>query len=251
MMQIINNPQRLAKLLASLNVPGSNRPLSPVEVANEIDVMRADLDGDLKEVIRRLPVSPHIVKEFLYLGKLPPKIQDVVTWGESSSEDGSIGFSVAAKMSRLSNHNDILKLAGTILGMTRPITKEEVKGVLSLKKTKPDKPIEECIREVLNVTRQVTIHHFLFICNIKSTIATFLVNSGSKKNPQDQVLAALNSVFPTGTLKNIKVRNERVRLALDEEGWKFISTYTDRHSLARQDVVNHMLESAGFVNGIQ
>ena len=247
-MHIINNPQRLAKLLASLNVPGSIRPLSPVEVANEIGVMCDDLGGDLKEVINRLPVSTDIVKEFLCLNKLPPEIQGVVTWGESSKEDGSIGFSVAAKISRLNDHNDILKLAATVLDMTRPVTKEEVKGVLSLKKTNPDKPIDECIREVLNVTRKITIHHFLFICNIKSDIVTLLDNNQSGKNARDQVMIVLNDIFPTGTLKDVKVTNERVRLALNEEGWKFISTYTDRHSTTRQNVVNHMLESAGFTN---
>lgn len=248
-MLLLNNPQRLAKLLASLNVQGSNRPLSPVEVANEIRVLQEDLDGDLKETIKRLPVSAEIAKQFMELMNLPSKIQDVIVWGESSKKDGSIGFSVAAKMAKLNNHNDILKLAGTILDMSRPITKEELKGLLSLKKRNPSKSIDECISEILNVTREFTIHHFLFISRINPSFASILVDNKLGRNVHDEALAVLKNIFPTGTLKNVKVSNERIRLALDEDGWKFIAEYSRRHDVARQDVVNHMLEAAGFING--
>lgn len=251
MMHVLNNPQRLSRLLASLNVSGSNRPLSPVEVASEISAFRNDLGGDLKEVVNRLPVSADIVNEFLWLPKLPHKIQDVVVWGESSKKDGSIGFSVAAKMARFSNHEDILKIAGATLEMSRPVTKEEVKAILGLKKRVPSKPIDECMGEVLNATRRFTVNHFLFISRIKPSTAASLASNKSGQSLHDEVLIALKSSFPLGTLKNIKVSNERVRLALDEEGWNFIATYCKRHRLARQEVVNHMLESTGFANDRQ
>ena len=248
-MLLLNNPQRLAKLLASLNVQGSNRPLSPVEVANEIKALQEDLGGDFKETIKRLPVSAEIAKQFMQIMALPSKIQDVIVWGESSKKDGSIGFSVAAKMAKLSNHNDILKLAGTILDMPRPVTKEELKGLLSLKKRNPDKSIDECISEVLNVTREFTVQHFLFISKINSSIASALIPSESGRDAHGEALAILKGSFPQGTLKDVKVSNERVRLALDEAGWKFIAEYSGRHNLPRQDVVDHMLKSAGFANG--
>ncbi len=249
-MSIIDNPRRLARLLASLNVPGYDRPLSPVEVANEINVMRDDLGGDIKEAIKRLPISADVVKEFLQLIKLPPEIQDVVTWGESSKLDGSIGFSVAAKISRLKNNDDILKLAGTILDMSRPVTKEEVKGVLSLKRRIPNKPIDDCIEEVLNVTRRTTIHYFLFISRIEPSIAAAVAKSGPGGDNQDKVSSMLKDSFPPEALKNVKVVNDRIRLVLEKEGWEFIASYAERHHLLRQDVVTHMLESAGFTNDV-
>ena len=247
-MNVLNNPRRLAKLLASLNVSGTDRPLSPVEVASEINAIRDDLDGDLKEVVRRLPVSLDIVKEFLYLMKLPPEIQDVVSWGESRSGDGTIGFSTAAKVARLKDHDDILKLAGTILDMPRPVTKEEVKGVLSLKRRIPKKPISECIMEVLNVTRQTTIHHFMFISRIKPGVVGLLSKTDPSHGLQDKMLSILKGSFPTETLKNIKVSDDRIRLVLEKEGWEFIAVYAERHGLLRQDVVTHMIESGGFRN---
>ena len=246
MMYMLDNPRRFAKLLASLNVPGSNRPLSPIEVANEIYALREDLGGDLKETIRRLPISEDIVKEFAWLRKLPRKIQDVVVWGESSKKDGTIGFSAAAKMARLDNHDDVLKLAGAMLDMSRPVTKEEIKGVISLKKRMASKSIDECVREVLNVTRQFTVNHFLFISGIKSNIVATL--NEVEHGRHDNVGKALKGVFPPGTLKNTKVSNDHIRLALDEEGWEFISVYSKRHGLPRREVVNHMLESVGFAN---
>lgn len=247
-MRVLDNPQRLANLLASLNVPGSNRPLSPIEVASEIDALKKDLGGNTKEVVNRLPVSAHIVNEFLWLAKLPRKIQGVVVWGESNKRDGSIGFSVAAKMARLNNHDDILKLVGSTLEMSRPITKEEVKVILSLKKRIPDKPIDECVSEVLNVTRPVIVNHYLFISGINPNIVATLSSNKSGQSVHDVVLIALKGIFPPGTLKSTKVSNERVRLSLDEEGWKFITSYSEHHNVLRQNVVNHMLESVGFVN---
>lgn len=246
MMDILDNPKRFAMLLASLNVPGSNRPLSPVEVANEINVLRDDLGGDIKEVVKRLPVSEYIIKEFLCLIKLPSKIQGIVVWGESSKKDGSIGFSVAAKMARLNNHEDVLKVAGTILDMPRPVTKEEIKGILSLKKRMSDRSIDECINEVLNVTRKITVNHFLFISGLRSNTASMLSREGQNKHAKAR--AVLEDVFPQGTLNNVTVSNDHIRLALDEEGWKYISVYSRRHGLPRNDVVNHMIESAGFTN---
>ena len=249
-MSVLDNPRRLARLLASLNVPGYDRPLSPVEAANEINMMRNDLGGDLKETVKRLPISADIVKEFLQLVKLPPEIQDVITWGESSKFDGSIGFSVAAKMSRLKNNDDVLKLAGTIQDMSRPITKEEVKGVLSLKRRIPNKPIDDCIEEVLNVTRRTTIHYFLFISRIKPSIVVGLTESEDGGSDQDRVFSILKNSFPSDTLKNVKVTNDRIRLVLEKEGWEFIASYAERHHILRQDVVTHMLESAGFSNDV-
>lgn len=248
MMNVLNNPQRLAKLLASLNVSGTERPLSPVEVASEINAVRDDLNGDLKEVVRRLPVSLDIVKEFLYLMKLPPEIQDVVSWGESRKGDGTIGFSTAAKVARLKDNEDILKLAGTILDMSRPVTKEEVKEVLSLKRRIPKKSIDECIMEVLNVTRHTTIHHFLFICRIKPNVVELLSRSDHSHGDQDKMLSILKGKFPSETLKSVKVSDDRIRLVLEKEGWEFISTYVERHGLLRQDVISHMIETGGFRN---
>lgn len=245
-MLILDNPKRFAKLLASLNVPGSNRPLSPVEVANEINVLRDDLGGDIKEVIKRLPVSEYIVKEFLCLTRLPTRIQGIVVWGESSKKDGAIGFSVAAKMARLDNQNDMLKLAGTILDMTRPVTKEEIKGILSLKKRMSSKSIDDCMEEVLNVTRTITVNHFLFITGIKPNTIAMLSKGGQNKHAK--ALDILKGVFPEETLNSVTVSTDHIRLALDEEGWKFIAIYAKQHNLSRNDVVNHMIESEGSIN---
>lgn len=246
-MPILNDPRRLARLLASLNVQGISRPLSPVEVANEINVMRDELGGDAEEATRRLPVSAHIVNEFLRLKDLPAKIQDAVVWGESKSDDGSIGFSAAAKMAKLENGDDVLKLAAAMMSMARPVTKEEIKGVVSLKRRIPGKPIEECIAEVLDVTRSITIHHFLFVSGIKPHIARALVVNGViNKEP---VAEALRRIFPTDAIKDVKLLNGSVRLTLGEEGWKFIAVYAERHGLLRQEVVSHMLEAEGFVDG--
>ena len=137
-MYILNNPARLAKLLASLNVPNNlNRPLSPMDVAREIKTLQKDLNNDQNELVKRLPIEQDMTKQFLSLLRLPPQVQDMVVWGESKKETGALGFSVAARIAMFDEPQDVLKLVGTVTEMSRPITKEEVKGMLSMEKTQP------------------------------------------------------------------------------------------------------------------
>lgn len=247
-MLILDNPQKLAMLLASLNAHGANRPLLPIEVAQGISDVYEDLGKDMKETVKRLPVGGDIAGEFLRLLKLPSRVQEAVTWGESNKEAGSIGFSVAAKIAKLDNPNDMLEVVGTILEMQRPPTKEEIKSILGLKKRVPSKDIKECIAEVINVTRTITIQHFLFITGIRPDIVSLIVSGSKSDSPHEAVLNALRECFPDGMLKEVKVMNESVRLSLDENGKDFITKYSEQHEILRQDVINHMLKSVGVRN---
>ena len=248
MMLILDNPQKLAMLLASLNAHGTKRPLLPIEVAQGISDVYDDLGKDMKETVKRLPVGSDIVGEFLRLLKLPLRVQEAVSWGESNKETGSIGFSVAAKIAKLNNSEDVLELVGTILDMQRPPTKEEIKNILGLKKRVPNKAISECIAEVINVTRTVTIQHFLFITGIKPDILSSIVSNSKSDSPHEAVLNSLKESFPHDMLKDVKVLNESVRLSLDENGKDFITKYAEQHEILRQDVINHMLKSVGGTN---
>ena len=137
-MQLLDDPYRLAKLLASINVPGADRPLSPLEVSNEIYTLRSELDDDA-ELVKRLPISRDIIQQFLALQNLPEEIQDIIVWGESKNDTGSIGFSVASRLAQFENKEDINKLASAIIDIPRPVIKEEIKAILSLKKQNKNK----------------------------------------------------------------------------------------------------------------
>lgn len=251
MMCILENPKRLANLLASINVPGTNRPLSPTEVALEIQALLEELGGDQKELAKRLPISNEIIREFLWLLRLTPKYQDAVTWGESNVNTSQLGFSVAAKIARLEKYQDQEKLASEILSMSRPATKEEIKEILSLKKQNAGKDMSECLLEVLNVTRTVTIQHFMFVSGLKKSFEDRLINKSPDHNQNNPAFDALNPIFPTGVLKDARVLKGCIRLSMNEQGSEFITEYSQRYGLLRQNVINHMLESTGLGNGKQ
>ena len=250
-MYILNNPARLAKLLASLNVPNNlNRPLSPMDVAREIETLQKDLNNDQNELVKRLPIEQDMTKQFLSLLRLPPQVQDMVVWGESKKETGALGFSVAARIAMFDEPQDVLKLVGTVTEMSRPITKEEVKGMLSMKKRNPDITIEECILEILDVTRPVTITHHIFVSDLNPDIAQALKKSSRKSNQNVHQFAAdeLRKIFPEEFVENVKIFADCARLSLTEEGMGFITKYSKSHGILRQNVLNHMFESGGFPN---
>ena len=242
-MAVLNNPSRLAKLLVSIKVSGTSRPLSPIDVANEINEMQKDLGEDRDELIRRLPIGQDLTNQFLCLLKLPPEVQGMVVWGESRHEMGAIGFSVASRIAALDDDRDKMKVVSAIDGMARPVTKEEIKGILSLKKSNPNKPIEECLSEVLNVTRPVVITHHIFLSGLDPAIVESMKRRARKSGESTNELAscALRRVFPEGSLKNTKVFSDCIRLSLTKKGADFISRYSESHDISMQDTLNHML----------
>ena len=251
MMYILDNPSRLAKLLLSIKVKDTNRPLNPVRVAKEIKVLLEDLGGDQHELIRRLPIKQDMIKEFRLLLRLPPEMQDMIVWGKSKHEAGGIGFSVASRIASLDNQDDMRAMAGTVEYMPRPITKNEITGILRLKKDNPDKPINECLTEVLNVTRPVVISHYIFLSGLNPNIIKTMKQKAYESGVSIHEFASkiLRSVFPEDSFKGAKVFSASIRLALTKHGSSFISEYSKSHDIPMQEVLTHMLGSEVMLDG--
>lgn len=250
-MSVLDSPGRLAKLLLSVNVPGTARPLSPPDVATEIHKLLTDLGDDRDELVRRLPIGQDLTRQFLRLLDLPPQIRGMVVWGESRHETGAIGFSVASRIASLNDHDDMLRVAGTITEMPRPVTAEEIKGIVSLKKRNPDKAIEECLSEVLNVTRPVTITHHMFLSGLDPDIVRSLKRRAreSDKSPHELAADSLRRVFPSDLLKSVRVFSDCIRLSLARNGTDFISKYSESRGIPMQEALNHMLGSERLRGG--
>ena len=250
-MYILDNPPRLAKLLTSIKVPGTNRPLSPVDVAREIEMLLKDLGGDESELLRRLPIKQDIMKDFRCLLRLPPEIQGMIVWGRSKHETGGIGFSVASRIASLDRQDDMRTMAGTVADMPRPVTKEEIEGILSLKKNNPDKPIGECLTEVLNVTRPAVIDHYIFLSGLDPNIVRALEQKAHVSVVSTHELASgiLRGVFPEGSFKTAKVFSDCIRLSLEKHGSDFISEYSKSHNIPVQRALSHMIGSEMMKDG--
>ena len=239
---------RLARLLTSINVAYSDRPLRPIEVCDEIWNMLYDLDGDKDELVKRLPLKTDMINAFLRLRRLPAQIQDLVVWGDSKKESGEISFSVAHQLVKLKEEDDILKLASAIHHQDkRPITKEELKSIISAKKHNQDKSIDECIKQVTNITRPIIIEHFLFISGISPEIVNKLKNnSKTGRSIEKLALDIISKKFPSDSLHNIKIFDDYIQLAMTKEGRAYIQEYSKLNNLLRKDVITHILNSGGF-----
>lgn len=250
-MYILDNPFRLAKLLTSIKVQGANRPLSPVDVAREIEIMLDDLAGDQNELLRRLPIKQDVIKEFKSLLRLPPEIQGMVVWGGSKRETGGIVFSVASRIASLDSQDDMRTMAGTVEDMSRPVTKEEIKGILRQKRDNPDKPINECLTEVLNVTRPVVITHYIFLSGLDPDIIQAMKQKAHESGADIHEFASkiLSCVFPEGSFKSAKVFSDSIRLALAKHGSNFISEYSKSHAIPMQRALGHMIGSEMMKDG--
>lgn len=251
-MMILEDPKRLAKLLASINVSHADRPFTPIEAAEAIRDMLSDLGGDMQELRNRLPLSNDMIMAFQRVLSLPSQIYDIVVWGKSkgdASNNGEISFSVAHFLARLEDKEEILKLVSATLDMSRPVTKDEIKSIVSLRRRSPDKTIYECMREVINVTQPIIIHDFLFISGIDPLLVESLKEYSQQcgKETDQGALALLSPVFPRDSVKDVKVRDDQIRVMLSKQGHEFIGTYAGANNLSRKSVINHII-SKGLSN---
>ena len=250
-MYILNNPPRLAKLLASIKVNYKIRPLSPIDVSKEINIMLKDLEGDEKELHRRLPITQDMTRQYNRLLRLPPEIQGMVIWGDSNHDTGEIGFSVATRIASLKNQDDMRMMAGTITEMARPITTNEINEILSLKNNNPNKTLKECLEEVITAVRVTVITHYIFLSGLDPDIAKSLKMHANNANEDVHKFTSkiLSSIFPEGSFKSSKVFADCIRLTLGKHGSDFISTYARSHNIPIQKVLNHMLDSKVIIHG--
>ena len=186
-----------------------------------------------------------MINAFLRLHELPPQIQDIVAWGDSKTTTGTISFSVAHHLTRLREKQDILKLAGVILQDSKPITKEELKAIISMKRRNPGKSINDCIKQVHSVTRPMLIEHFLFISGINPEIVKKLRDNLTRSghDVDDLALDELSKKFPPSSIKKIKIHDDYMQLAMTKEGWDYVKRYSESNNLLRKDVMNHMFSS--------
>ena len=127
MQNIFKDPKRLARLLASIKVNYSEgRPLSPVEVAKELQsVCQNELGGDKAEAQRRFDLHASMWSGFERLLTLAPEIQDMVIWG-ASEENLGLGFTVSHFMAKF-KPEDQSAIIDASWEHDRPIRKEELK----------------------------------------------------------------------------------------------------------------------------
>lgn len=240
-MSITDDPTRLAKLLASLNVSGPNRPLGPVETAVEIENFLSHLKNDKTKLCRRLPIKIDMVNAFLRLAKLPLQIQDAIVWGEAKPGSGQISFTAAQLLARL-NPDDARKVAQAAFDSDKPLTREEASNIVSCYNKHAGRNLDECIREVFNVMRPLVVEYYLFISGMDPETARLLFDTG--RDASRSANEILSKKFPADSIKSVRVSKSTIKIMLTKDGNEFLRQYSGAKKIPRKDAINKIIAEA-------
>lgn len=141
-------------LLMSVGTHRQERRLLPIRVSDLIS--KASNNQPLKKIAKELQLTPSVLKRFLNLQRLPPEIQNMVSWG---SRKGTLNFSTAAEISSLSNNDEQSKLIKATL--EHSLTKEEVIAV-NQRADRGKIPLDSALDEILKL-RPIVERQYLFI----------------------------------------------------------------------------------------
>lgn len=245
-MDLLKDPKRFARLLRSIGVGvQKKRPLTPIEVATEIEELKKEINGTNSEVAERLHVDPKQILDFLKLLRLPSSIQHTLGYGRIDL--GRIPFTTGARISELDSKEDMKILANSVLDEDKVvIKKEEVQQLVNLKKRNPEKSIDECISQILKIRPRITTS-YLIVSDLKESIAENLEKKSKQigKNLNDFALEILAKFFPEQSMEEVIIKDQKyIKIALTEEGYKKFYEYKKTYSI--NEIANHLFESEGY-----
>ena len=216
-MKVIEDLDLYAKLLNSVHVGGTNRPLTPFEVSTLIDKM-VDECGSKTEVLERLPIKSDMLELFLKLQEMPKGYQNVIVWGTSTTE--GISFSSAGRIVGLKDSRDKEILSDA--AMMHKFLKTDIENIVSLKnKTKIS--IEDCIEKVVKF-RPVIEHRYMFIFEIDPNFVRRLTDEPiSKEESPEIILKNLVSRFISHEdILAVVIRDNKLVFTFNQNGYNKI-----------------------------
>ena len=154
-------PHQISQLILSVGTHKSNRPLSPVEVA---EYMQSALNAGEKrtDIAEKLYLEDSsIIGHFLRLLSLPSQVQQIVGWG---SDPTTISFSGAAGIARLDSNIEQTALAKAAL--ENQLNKSEIIQAVQIRQ-RSGNTIENCIKAVLD-QRPIVERRYVIIGELTS-----------------------------------------------------------------------------------
>ena len=247
-MGIFDEPERLAKLLASVKVSGTKRPLPPITTARWLKEAVDEL-GDKQQVMERVDIGKTMWAAFEKLLTIPEDIENGICWGKSTPDTLQIGFSVAHYLAEGLEPSDQIALVNEMWEFGRPFTTVELQRIKSYYKSNPDKSIEDAIAHILKLDRPPKKEIiFIFISGLKGSIYQNLKEKSEENNlPLDKFAKQVFSKnFSENSITGIKVRQNVVRIIFSEKGKKEFNEMARDKKISKNDMVNHIFEIEGF-----
>lgn len=146
--------EEVKALVRSVGTHRGHRALSPLEVS-ELLTKAIGAGETRKSCGETLNLGQTLLATFLRLRNLTPEIQHLADWGTSTS--ASIAFSSLAGLSRLSTDEQVE--ASTAI-LRHHLTGTEVVQLVQIAR-RSEKPIGNCIADVLRLRPEVEVRHLL------------------------------------------------------------------------------------------
>ena len=250
-MGIFTDPERLAKILASIKVSDrtAKRPLKPVKLARELQEACKELDGDWEKTATRFGIKKDMWNGFQGLLAISPNIENGIDWGESDPETLTIGFSAAHYMAKFSHENQE-KLVASSWEFEKPLRKSDMKDIKQYMTRNPEKTIEDAIKEILqfHLREERKIVTTLYFAGLDESIYENLKNESKKNNISLKELATkvISKKLPAGAIQSAKPSPDSIQIIFSKNGQEEFEMLLGKSNINRHDFVNHLFTEEGF-----
>lgn len=209
------NEKDIQKSLAALikNTRTTRRHLSLIEIVDWLDIAIHGL-GSLKEVADRIDLSDKMLKQFQYIRKLTPKVQELFATRIIDSVD------IAVHLSML-NDQEQIEVAKELASGN--LNSEDVRAIKELKKEVNYLSINEVIEKV-KASR-----------NIKQYVSEFVVRS--KRSDEESLRNRFLKVLKPHNIISLSLKGSIGKIVLDNRGWQLLQQYAKKHRLTKAQAI--------------
>jgi len=171
------SPEAQRDLILSVGTHRGNRRLSPIEVAELMEVA-INAGTSVQQLASALLFADStLVMRFRRLLKLPSAIKHLVGWRGKSC----LSFETASAIARLQSQKEQETVAKAVL--EHRLTKPEVYQIVQIQE-RSGKPITECTEDVLRMRPQIEKRHILIGAIISPNVRKFLVRMTQQERDQ-------------------------------------------------------------------
>jgi hypothetical protein len=196
-------------LILTLGTHNRERPLSPIEVAELLNITISS-GSSINDVAKELLLqNTSMIPRFRRLLKLSPEIKHLVDWSGKSS----ISFTTASEIARLKTFEEQESVGKATIESR--LTKIEVIQIIEAK-NKSGKPLCECIKEIITMRPRI-IKRYLFIGAIRSPEVQDRLSCISQKERDEFLTKVVNLNIPNLPSWDGHLGKDRFTLIGDED----------------------------------
>ena len=218
------------------------RPMMPAEAALALKEFTEETHETVEGVARRLGVHPDTCRLFLSILDLPSDWREIWHFGKADGT-GRLPFSMAGRLASgfrngTLSKDDLDLLKGAVLDPDNPARREDITNILSCRYKNPDKPLEECIREIMNLTPR-RIQSYVIITDID--LGTASLPRDDADGTEGSIMSTLAQHLPGGSVEDLRICDGRhLQICLTKEGYDGFYRLAGRLGLAPKDLANHL-----------